>query len=172
MRFPIVLCEGGARSTLWRQIIADILNVECAYAPSSQGAPVGDAVLAGVGVGIFKNYDLVKGLVPCGDKSIPSQENHARYMKLYAVFRSLYPALKSQYLDLAKACSTDLPLELARPCGLSGSADLLSKVCGFLFGHEQTSRGPQRRRSALPAHQIMDCNIFDCIAYYTHVDTS
>ena len=109
MQFPIVLCEGGARSSLWRQIIADILNVECAFAPSSQGAPVGDAVLAGVGVGIFKNYDLAKNLVHCGEKSTPNPQHHARYMKLYAVYRNLYPALKSQYLDLAEACSGDSP---------------------------------------------------------------
>jgi xylulokinase len=103
MQMPIVLCEGGARSSLWRQIIADILNVECTHAASSQGAPVGDALIAGVGVGIFKNYNIVKDLIQCGDKSIPNPENHARYMKLYAVFRSLYPALKNQYLNLAEA---------------------------------------------------------------------
>jgi xylulokinase len=103
MQMPIVLCEGGARSPLWRQIIADILNVECTFAASSQGAPVGDAVIAGVGVGVFGNYDIVKGLVQCGDKSIPNPENHARYMKLYTVFRGLYPALKKQYLNLAEA---------------------------------------------------------------------
>jgi xylulokinase len=103
MQMPIVLCEGGARSSLWRQIMADILNVECTHAASSQGAPVGDALIAGVGVGIFKNYDIVKDLVRCGDKAIPNPENHARYMKLYAVFRALYPALKNQYLNLAEA---------------------------------------------------------------------
>jgi xylulokinase len=110
MRFPIVLCEGGARSPLWRQIIADILNVECAFAPSSPGAPAGDALLAGVGVGILKDYDLFRGRAAWGEKSIPNPANHARYMKLYAVFRSLYPALKNQYVDLAEAISTDVPL--------------------------------------------------------------
>jgi xylulokinase len=103
MRTPIVLCEGGARSPLWRQIIADILDVECTFAASSHGAPVGDAVIAGVGVGIYKNYDMVKGLAQFPDKSIPNPENHARYMRLHAVFRGLYPALKDHYLRLAEA---------------------------------------------------------------------
>jgi xylulokinase len=103
MQLPFVLCEGGARSPLWRQIVTDILNVECTFAPFSLGAPVGDAVIAGVGVGIFKNYDIVKSLVRYGDKSLPNPENHARYMKLYTVFRDLYPALKDQYLRLAGA---------------------------------------------------------------------
>ena len=108
MQMPIVLCEGGARSSLWRQIMADILNVESSHAASSQGAPLGDALIAGVGVGIFKNYDIVRDLVQCGDKAIPNPENHARYMKLYAIFRALYPALKDQYLNLAEASSADL----------------------------------------------------------------
>ena len=103
MQFPLVLCEGGARSSLWRQIIADMLNVECTFAASCQGAPVGDAVVAGVGVGVYKNYDIAKGLVHFEDKSTPNPENHVRYRKLYAVFRDLYPALKEQYLRLAEA---------------------------------------------------------------------
>ncbi len=64
---------------------------------------MGDALIAGVGVGIFKNYNIAKDLIQCGDKSIPNPENHSRYMKHYAVFRSLYPALKNQYLSLAEA---------------------------------------------------------------------
>jgi xylulokinase len=80
-----------------------MLNVECTFAASCQGAPVGDAVVAGVGVGVYKNYDIAKGLVHFEDKSTPNPENHVRYRKLYAVFRDLYPALKEQYLRLAEA---------------------------------------------------------------------
>jgi xylulokinase len=103
MQFPMVLCEGGARSPLWRQIMADILNVECAFAPCSQGAPVGDAILAGVGVGVYKNYDIAGSLVQFGERTSPDPERHSRYMKLYTVFRGLYPALKGQYEELAEA---------------------------------------------------------------------
>jgi xylulokinase len=103
MKFPMILSEGGANSPMWRQIIADILNVECAFALSSKGAPVGNAVAAGVGVGIYKNYDVVKDWVELGEHSVPNPENTARYRKLYDIYRDLYPALKEYYVKLAEA---------------------------------------------------------------------
>jgi xylulokinase len=103
MNLPMVLSEGGAVNPLWRQIIADILNVECVHAESSKGAPVGNAVAAGVGVGVFKNYDVVKDWVKLGAKSVPSPERHEAYMRLYAIFRDLYPALKEHFVHVAEA---------------------------------------------------------------------
>jgi xylulokinase len=103
MCLPVVLSEGGASNSLWRQIIADILDVECVYAESSKGAPAGNAVAAGVGVGVFKNYDVVKDWVKLGATSVPNAERHEHYMRLYAVFRDLYPALKGQFMRLAEA---------------------------------------------------------------------
>ncbi|MFA6239440.1 MAG: FGGY-family carbohydrate kinase [Candidatus Hydrogenedentales bacterium] len=103
MNLPMILSEGGAHSPMWRQIIADVLNVECAFAQSSKGAPVGNAVTAGVGVGIYKDYDVVKDWVRLGEHSKPDPETHAKYSKLYAVYRDLYPLLKDQYVNLAEA---------------------------------------------------------------------
>lgn len=103
MKFPMILSEGGANSPMWRQIIADILNVECAFARSSKGAPVGNAVAAGVGVGIYKDYNVVKDWVELGEHSVPNPENTARYRKLYEIYRDLYPALKEHYVKLAEA---------------------------------------------------------------------
>jgi xylulokinase len=73
------------------------------YAESSKGAPVGNAVAAGVGAGVFKNYDVVKDWVKLGAKSVPDAERHERYMKLYGVFRDLYPALKGHFVRAAEA---------------------------------------------------------------------
>jgi len=103
MKFPMVLSEGGANSPMWRQIIADILDVECAFAVSSKGAPVGNAVAAGVGVGVYKNYDVVKDWAELGEHSIPNAENNALYRKLYKTYRDLYPLLKDQYVAVAEA---------------------------------------------------------------------
>ena len=103
MNLPLVLSEGGACNPLWRQIIADILNVECVYAASSKGAPVGDAVVAGVGVGIFKDYQVAKSFIQPGVQAVPDPENHAQYMKFYTIFRDLYPALKDLYVRLGEA---------------------------------------------------------------------
>jgi sugar (pentulose or hexulose) kinase len=101
MKFPMILSEGGANSPVWRQIIADILNVEGVFAVSSKGAPVGNAVMAGVGVGIYKDYNVVKNWVELGDRSVPNPENVALYKKLYGVYRDMYAALKEYYVRLA-----------------------------------------------------------------------
>jgi len=103
MDLPMVLSEGGANSPMWRQIIADVLNVECAFAVSSKGAPVGNAVAAGVGVGLYKDYDVVKDWVQLGAHAAPDPGNHARYRKLYAIYRDLYPAVQDFYVRLAEA---------------------------------------------------------------------
>ena len=103
MDLPLVLSEGGASSPLWRQIIADILDVECVFAVASKGAPVGNAVAAGVGVGLFKNYDVVKDWVQLGPRTLPNPRNRELYAKLYAVFRDLYPALKDQFVKVSEA---------------------------------------------------------------------
>lgn len=103
MDLPMVLSEGGANSPMWRQIIADILNVECVLATSSKGAPVGNAVAAGVGVGIYKDYDVVKDWVTYGEHAKPNPENKALYNRLYKVYRALYPAVKDLYKDVSEA---------------------------------------------------------------------
>ena len=103
MNLPMILSEGGANSPLWRQIIADILDVECAFAMSSRGAPVGNAVAAGVGVGLYKNYEVVKDWVQLGAHAAPNPENRRRYDELYSIYRDLYPAIQEYYVRLAKA---------------------------------------------------------------------
>jgi sugar (pentulose or hexulose) kinase len=103
MNLPLILSEGGANSPMWRQIIADVLNVECAFATSSKGAPVGNAVCAGVGVGLYKDYDVVKDWVKLAQRCTPNPENHARYRKLYGIYRDLYPAVKDLFTRLADA---------------------------------------------------------------------
>jgi xylulokinase len=101
MNLPLVLSEGGAKSRLWRQIVADVLNVECVYAHSSKGAPMGNAVIAGVGVGVYKDYAMVKDRLEIGDRATPIPENVSRYQKLYAIYRDLYPSLKEHFVTLS-----------------------------------------------------------------------
>ncbi len=44
---------------------------------------------------------MVKDWVKLGAKSVPNAERYERYMKLYAVFCDLYPALKGHFVRLA-----------------------------------------------------------------------
>ncbi len=101
---PIVISEGGAKSRLWRQIVSDVLNVPLAYMEQNAGAPVGNAVLAGVGTGVFKDFSIVKKWSSniC-QKNTPDAQTHEQYMKLYNVYRNVYEDIKGNYKLLAEA---------------------------------------------------------------------
>jgi xylulokinase len=86
---------GGAKSSLWRQILADVLNVELVTVNTTEGAAYGAALLAGVGTGNWPDVDTacrqsirVTGATP------PQPEQAARYDSLYVQYGQLYPALK------------------------------------------------------------------------------
>ena len=86
---------GGANSDLWRQILADVLNVSVVRVNHTQGAALGAAMLAGVGSGIFKNIEQACGqIINETDIVDPVQANRLVYEDSYAFYRGLYPALK------------------------------------------------------------------------------
>jgi xylulokinase len=86
---------GGAKSTLWRQILADILGVELVTVATTEGAAYGAALLAGVGVGAWPDVASACGAaVQPGTYTTPDQRTSAVYEELYATYRELYPALK------------------------------------------------------------------------------
>jgi sugar (pentulose or hexulose) kinase len=82
--------NGGARSRLWRQILSDILNIPIAYVKENVGAPLGDAILAGVGIGAFKDEKIAKEWVKISEVTYPNKENNAKYKKYYNLYRQLY----------------------------------------------------------------------------------
>jgi len=93
---------GGARSSLWRQIQADVFGTELVRVNVTEGAAYGAALLAGVGAGIFSSVpDAVEQTVTVIDRVAPDPVNIERYRKLYGVFQSLYPALRPGFHALA-----------------------------------------------------------------------
>jgi len=102
IKYPLVMGEGGAQSAVWRQIVCDVLNIPGVYMQENKGAPFGNAINAGVGVGLFDSYDVVKQWVSWTDHHEPIAEHTAVYDGLYGVFRKLYPALKGLYQELAE----------------------------------------------------------------------
>ena len=87
---------GGAKSEVWAQMKADITGREIEVLDMSDMAPVGAALLAGVGAGVFRDvYEASEK----NEKKIyrvfrPSHENDAVYQTRYETYISLYPALK------------------------------------------------------------------------------
>ena len=101
LNYPMILTEGGAKSALWRQIVADQFNIPVAYMKQSKGAPVGNAILAGVGVGVFQDFSVVEDWVCFSDRHEPDPEAHQAYMKYYEIFCRLYREVAPEFDALA-----------------------------------------------------------------------
>ena len=99
---PVLVSEGGACSFLWRQIACDILNIELEYMSDAKGAPMGNAINAGVGVGIYKDYSIAKQLIDIDMKHIPNKKDHAHYEALFEIYLKLYNDIKENYELIAK----------------------------------------------------------------------
>jgi len=65
---------GGAKSNVWRQIITDVFNVPTVLTKRKTGAPFGDAILAGVATGYFKDYFICKQLAEYVNMLEPSEK--------------------------------------------------------------------------------------------------
>jgi xylulokinase len=94
---------GGARSALWNQIKADVLGRPVRLPRAATGAPLGDAMIAAVGVGLYPSVEeAVVQMVDLGAEYQPRPEWAARYDALYKIYIDLYPALKSNFHALAQ----------------------------------------------------------------------
>ncbi len=93
---------GGARSPLWRQILADVLDSELVTVNTTEGAAYGAALLAGVGVGVWSDVDAACGqTITVTGSTRPNGDAVAAYEKVYAQYRALYPALTPTFHALA-----------------------------------------------------------------------
>jgi xylulokinase len=92
---------GGAKSALWRQIIADVLGVELVTVNTTEGAAFGAALLAGVGAGAYEDVPAAcEATIQITGRTGPSQATRA-YQDYYPHYRALYPALAPEYKAMA-----------------------------------------------------------------------
>lgn len=93
---------GGARSAVWSQIKADVLQRPISLPSAAAGAAMGDAIVAAAGAGIYGSVpEAVAHMVAPGPQYQPRAEVAALYDDLYQVYRSLYPALRTEFGRLA-----------------------------------------------------------------------
>jgi xylulokinase len=92
----IILVDGGAKSPIWRKIMADVTGQELYYVEGAPGAPLGDALLAGVGTGHLK-YETIYDWVRVDQSVKPTLENTNIYNKLYRLYVKLHEALEECY---------------------------------------------------------------------------
>ena len=92
---------GGAKSALWRQILADILNAELVTVNTTEGGAFGAALCAGVAVGIWKDIDQACAeTIELTGKTIPNPESAARYEKHYQLYAGLYTTFKETFQQI------------------------------------------------------------------------
>jgi xylulokinase len=93
---------GGAKSQLWRQILADVLNIELVTVNTTEGAAYGAALLAGVGIGAWPDIATAcEETVKVEGQTTPNSKNQEVYKKMYDLYRNLYPVLKPTFESLA-----------------------------------------------------------------------
>jgi xylulokinase len=91
----IVLGGGGARSSLWRQIQADVFGRPVTTLSVDEGAAFGAAILAGVGGGVWASVDdACNVLVTRKSETAPQPDVAALMDDRYAAYRRIYPALR------------------------------------------------------------------------------
>ena len=92
------ICGGGAKSPLWRQMVADILNIKVDIPESEEGPAMGGAMLAAVACGEYASVEEAAAkIVKVVDTVEPIPENAARYEEQYQKFRKVYPAVKALF---------------------------------------------------------------------------
>ncbi|WP_072688924.1 xylulokinase [Rhodococcus marinonascens] len=98
---------GGAKSTIWMQILADVLARDLQVVSQPENAAAhGAAIIAGRTLGWYETY-APPGLFPVAQSYEPRDSARATYEAQYGVFAALYPQLKSTFTDLLKPRSTD-----------------------------------------------------------------
>jgi len=95
---------GGARSAIWRQMLADIFQADITLVNSTEGGAFGVALLAGVGIGLWRDTrEACDAVIRVTSRTTPSQDpaTCARYAEAYARYRAAYPALKPLFSQLS-----------------------------------------------------------------------
>ena len=96
------ICGGGAKSPLWRKIIANVLNIDVDIPLTEEGPALGAAMLAMVACGAYKDVDdAAKAIVKISDTVHPDSDIAGRYEKQYSIFTEIYPALKGVFDKMA-----------------------------------------------------------------------
>ena len=95
------ICGGGARSPLWRKIVANVLDVDIDVPAAEEGPGYGGAILAAVACGEYPSVEAAAAkLVKVAETVRPDPAIAARYEERYRKFRLIYPAMKALFQQL------------------------------------------------------------------------
>ena len=92
------ICGGGAKSPLWKKIMANVLGITVEVIESEEGPGYGGAILAAVGCGEYASVEeAADKLVKVVATVEPDAELTAKYEEKYQQFKKIYPTVKCLY---------------------------------------------------------------------------
>lgn len=95
------ICGGGAKSDLWKKIIANVLNIKVDVLENEEGPSMGGAMLAAVACGEYASVEeAAKSIVKVVDTVEPDPELAAKYEARYQVFKKIYPTVKTLFPEM------------------------------------------------------------------------
>lgn len=95
------ICGGGAKSPLWKKIIANVLNISVDVLETEEGPSLGGAMLAAVACGEYTSVEQAAAkIVKVVDTVEPDPELAAKYEARYQQFKQIYPACKELFQKL------------------------------------------------------------------------
>lgn len=95
------ICGGGAKSPLWKKIIANVMDMKVDVIESEEGPALGGAMLAAVGCGEYPDVETIAAkMVKVVDTVEPEPELVAKYEERYQKFRKIYPTVKGLFKEL------------------------------------------------------------------------
>jgi xylulokinase len=102
-----VAVGGAVRNELWMQNKADVVGRPVEVPAVQEATPLGAAILAGIGVGLYQEEQDAFGRVCRPGKTYqPDPDLSARYAEWFQVYRQLYPSLKPVSHQLSRASMT------------------------------------------------------------------
>jgi len=97
----VMVSGGGAKSSLWKQITADILEKDLVTLNTTEGPAFGVAILGFVGAKVYKDVPTAcKSMIKEVAVTKANYDNFGIYRKLYSIYANLYPALSPLFKEL------------------------------------------------------------------------
>jgi len=98
----IKIIGGGAKGQIWRQIMADIYD-KTILVPQflDEATSLGAAIAGGIGIGFFKNFEIVDNIIKIVDKINPIPANSEKYKEIFPIFKECYSVLVPMFDKLA-----------------------------------------------------------------------
>jgi xylulokinase len=97
----IVMAGAGARSTLWRQIVADVFDLPVRRLLIPDHSAMGAALLAGSGAGLLELDEQITAWARYGPFTQPETINTSRYRDLLVIFQNAYRRNRNDVHSLA-----------------------------------------------------------------------